>query len=559
MSPLNLSEGTLFAGRYRVVRCLAHGGMGAVYEVIHLETERRRALKVMLPHLVQSAELRDRFRREARVAAQIESAYIVDVFDAGIDDQTGMPFLVMELLKGEEIGKRLERVGRLPYIEVVQYLWQTAWALDKTHKANIVHRDLKPENLFLHEQEDASPRIKVLDFGIAKIVAEQGTQANATRSVGTPLYMAPEQFKNGSQVFPATDIYSLGMVAYTLLVGAPYWQEEQRGNNNVFAFVTSVMHGPTEKATVRAARRGVTLPAAFDVWFAKVTNVMRDERYPMATAAIAALAEAIGVPIPGESSRTSHSLSMLQAEASKGRTIKMTPEMVASMRADELDGAPPGVAPAILLNAPPARPPLASVSGTAFMDVPAPPASSPGPPPSAAPSMQVSSPSLSGLPTIAVPQAPNVGPAQTGPEGALGVGVTRPTATPAKKSNTPVVMGIVGFVALIGIGGAIWGSQPEETQTTNANVQPKSTESVAASIAQSATPTASTEPPDPPPVNSASAAPIGSASAKAPTALRSSNAVPSSKPPPTVTTPRPTASPTGTSKTRDPRTRIKPL
>src|SRR5689334_8133128 len=134
MSTLALSEGSIFASRYRIVRCMACGGMGAVYEVIHLETERRRALKVMLPHLVQSADLRNRFRREARVAAQIESAYIVDVFDAGVDDQTGMPFLVMELLKGEELGKRVARIGRLGQIDAVQYLWQTALALDKTHK-----------------------------------------------------------------------------------------------------------------------------------------------------------------------------------------------------------------------------------------------------------------------------------------------------------------------------------------------------------------------------------------------------------------------------------------
>jgi serine/threonine-protein kinase len=145
MSTVTLSEGTLFAGRYRVLRCIAQGGMGAVYEVVHLQTERRRALKVMLPHLVQSEELRERFRREARVAAQIDSAFIVDVFDAGIDDATGMPFLVMELLKGEELGKRLKRVGHFTPEEAVEYLWQTAQALDKTHRAHIVHRDLKPE------------------------------------------------------------------------------------------------------------------------------------------------------------------------------------------------------------------------------------------------------------------------------------------------------------------------------------------------------------------------------------------------------------------------------
>src|SRR4051794_552900 len=111
MSVSALQNGSIFAGRYQVVGLIAAGAMGAVYEVVHLETQRRRALKVMLPHIVESAELRDRFKLEARIAAHIESKFIVDVFDAGIDDATEMPFLVMELLRGEELGKRLKRLG----------------------------------------------------------------------------------------------------------------------------------------------------------------------------------------------------------------------------------------------------------------------------------------------------------------------------------------------------------------------------------------------------------------------------------------------------------------
>ena len=179
-----LEEGTVFAGRYRIVRCLAAGGMGAVYEVVHLETDRRRALKVMHPHLFQSEEMRERFKREARIAAQVDSEYIVDVSDAGVDEATKTPFLIMELLRGEELGDRLKRMGRLPPSEVVTYMQQTAWALDRTHAASIVHRDLKPENLFLTTREDGSPRIKILDFGVAKLVAEGATAAGATRSLG---------------------------------------------------------------------------------------------------------------------------------------------------------------------------------------------------------------------------------------------------------------------------------------------------------------------------------------------------------------------------------------
>ncbi|WP_437624709.1 serine/threonine-protein kinase [Sorangium sp. So ce1151] len=215
---LDFHEGTLFAGRYRVVRSLATGAMGAVYEVIHVETERRQALKVMHLHLhlAENPEFRARFKLEARIATE----HIVEVFDAGIDLDTGMPFLVMELLRGEDLSKRLRGSGRLPPEEAVAYLRQTALALDRTHAAGVVHRDLKPANLFLAESDDdEEPRIKVLDFGIAKLVAETAIDSATTAALGTPLYMAPEQFDGGS-ISRAVDIFALGMIAYTLLVEA---------------------------------------------------------------------------------------------------------------------------------------------------------------------------------------------------------------------------------------------------------------------------------------------------------------------------------------------------
>src|SRR5262249_2571544 len=130
-----LEPGTIFAGRYEVLKRIAAGGMGAVYEVRHVETARRRALKVMVPEMFQSAEFRDRFKLEARIAAEIESEFIVEVVDAGVDDATKVPFIVMELLKGEDLRRRLKDKGRFLHIEVVTYLQQTALALDKTHKA----------------------------------------------------------------------------------------------------------------------------------------------------------------------------------------------------------------------------------------------------------------------------------------------------------------------------------------------------------------------------------------------------------------------------------------
>ena len=293
---LALQDGALFAGRYRILRRIAAGGMGAVYEVLHIETERRRALKVMLPHVLQSEDLRQRFKQEAKVAAHIDSEFIVEVFDAGVDEATGMPFLVMELLRGEELGQRLKRLGRFGPAEVIAHLHQTALALDKTHRASIVHRDLKPENLFLTEREDGPPRVKVLDYGVAKIVAESAT-AGVTQSIGTPMYMAPEQYDPRCKLTGAADIYALGMVAYSFLTGAAYWAEEVSGGN-VYALAAVAMHGPREPASARAARLGVTLPAGFDAWFARITAVSPAHRFASAGEAVRALAQAIGSAPP---------------------------------------------------------------------------------------------------------------------------------------------------------------------------------------------------------------------------------------------------------------------
>jgi serine/threonine-protein kinase len=295
----SLSAGQIFANRYEVVRCIGSGGMGAVYEVIHLETERRRALKVMHAHFADSPDFRERFKREARVAAQIDSDYIVDVFDAGVDDATKMPFLVMELLRGEELARILKRVGRMPPDDVVTCLFQTSIALDRTHKASVVHRDLKPENIFLCERDDGPPQIKVLDFGIAKFASSAKGTSQATNSVGTPLYMAPEQFLPGADVTPAADIYALGLLAYTLLVGTDYWHEELERDDNVFAFALIAMKGPMEAPSARAMRvAGLALSSSFDVWFRKTTALSPQARYATASQAVRELAVALRVNLP---------------------------------------------------------------------------------------------------------------------------------------------------------------------------------------------------------------------------------------------------------------------
>lgn len=258
-----------------------------------METERRRALKVMHAHLFHSDEMRERFQREAKIAAQIESEHIADVLDAGVDEATKMPFLVMELLRGEDLQERIKRLGPRPTTEVLTCLRQVSTALDKTHNHGIVHRDLKPQNLFLTYREDGSPRIKILDFGIAKLVRDGSTEAGVTQNLGTPIYMAPEQFRVGVKLTRATDIYSLGMVAYTLLVGHAYWSKEAGASADVLALVLVAMQGPRESATSRARSHNVTLPNGFDGWFAKVTALDPSLRFQSASEAVNALSDVL--------------------------------------------------------------------------------------------------------------------------------------------------------------------------------------------------------------------------------------------------------------------------
>lgn len=300
MSPNNptvLPEGSVFQDRYRIGRCINAGGMGAVYECVHLATQKRRALKVMLPQLVASAGLRARFELEARVTAAIESDHIVETFDAGIDPANGEPFLVMELLRGDDLESVIEARGPLRAEQAVLLLAQVALALDRTHAAGIVHRDLKPQNLFLTTRDDGTPRVKILDFGIAKVVADGSKTAAQTAAIGTPIYMSPEQTTGDGSIGPAADLYALAHIAYALLVGSPFWREEQ-STLAMFAFLKQMIAGPSELPSARSARQGISLPSAFDAWFSKATARSPEERFDRASTQIAELAIALGTAPP---------------------------------------------------------------------------------------------------------------------------------------------------------------------------------------------------------------------------------------------------------------------
>jgi serine/threonine-protein kinase len=285
-----LTSGAVFAAKYRIERRLATGGMGSVYEVRHVVHNKRYALKLMHPELAADDEARARFVREAQIDAVIESAYVVSVVDAGVDAATETPFLVMEFLVGEELGDMLKRGVRVPPDRLVRWLGQVARALDKAHAKGIVHRDLKPENLFLTVSDDEGEKIKVLDFGIAKWL--EAASQSSTLGGGTPLFMAPEQTRRGREIGPWTDIWSLGLLAYVLLVGKPYWRAQTIGE----LYGELLDPSGREPPSVRAAAQGVALSPAFDAWFFRCVDNDPRQRFGRAGDAIDHLATALGVP-----------------------------------------------------------------------------------------------------------------------------------------------------------------------------------------------------------------------------------------------------------------------
>jgi formylglycine-generating enzyme required for sulfatase activity/serine/threonine protein kinase len=277
-SLVQLNEGTVFAGDFRVVKPLSAGGMGAVYVVEQVSTGMQRALKLMHPQLVTDPALRRRFEQEARVGSQIDSEHVVQVLAAGVDAPSGMPWLVMELLKGEDLAAYVQRTGCVAPAMVRQIFDQLCHALGAAHTAGIVHRDLKPENIYLAPAKRAGAQftVKVLDFGIAKIVAE--AKKTETAALGSPMWMSPEQTARGHQISPASDVWALGLIAFHLLTGRFYWRAAEDANATLTNLLREIVLDSMAPPTQRAAELGCggRVPPAFDGWFARC--VARDTR-----------------------------------------------------------------------------------------------------------------------------------------------------------------------------------------------------------------------------------------------------------------------------------------
>jgi serine/threonine-protein kinase len=209
-------------GPWRVEGELGKGGMSTVYAVVHVDIGKRAAMKVVHGHVLSSAFTAERVILEAKVVNQIGHPSIVDIFESGTLDD-GRPYLVMERLDGQNLGQRLAD-GRIPHETIIGILIQICEALTAAHAAGIVHRDLKLDNVFLVDSPDGL-RVKVLDWGIAKIVTASPRNTFADRLIGTPQYVSPEQARGGA-ITPAADIYSLGIMAYELFLDGPPFVSE---------------------------------------------------------------------------------------------------------------------------------------------------------------------------------------------------------------------------------------------------------------------------------------------------------------------------------------------
>lgn len=303
-----LTEGTKVKGRYRIEKRLSEGGMGAIYLAEDLTLGTKVALKIMLPEIVNREDLRKKFEDEGEISGKIKGDHIVPVTDKGTDESTGIQFIVMDLLHGEDLATLMARRNGKPLLptDVITYLSQAAIGLDKIHDSKVVHRDLKPGNMFLTLRDDGTTCLKILDFGLAK----RGKGTPNTTYAGTPVYMAPEQFTM-DVIDSHTDIYALAQIAYELLVGEPYWTEEWQSLAKKYGDSVGMAHfslmllqrkdnnDKIEPPTKRARRRSkVSLTPSFNEWFFQASALHMEMRPARASDAIADLALALGVPVP---------------------------------------------------------------------------------------------------------------------------------------------------------------------------------------------------------------------------------------------------------------------
>ncbi len=261
--------GTMLDGKYRLDRIIGEGGMGVVYEAMHVRLERPVAVKFLHPQYSQGGETVQRFVREARATSRLQHPNVVQVFDVDVAPEDGSVYMVLELLQGESLAACLERRRVLDPAEVLALLGPVCDALQCAHDAGIVHRDMKPDNVFLSRGPGGRIVPKVLDFGIAKLADASAGRATSTGAImGTPLYMAPEQAIGMKEIGPWTDVWSTAVMTYECLAGAPPF--DVASDAPPTAVLIAVVHAPIVPLTHRRPE----IPAP--LWEALAKGLERD-------------------------------------------------------------------------------------------------------------------------------------------------------------------------------------------------------------------------------------------------------------------------------------------
>jgi len=288
---MDLPAGTVLGDSYRITRLIGIGGMGAIYEATHLGGGKRVAIKMMAKELAEHPEALARFRREVKVTTELAHPNIIEVVDVGASPE-GVPYLVMEYLDGEDLEARLERDGRVSLPVAVQIVKQVASALSVAHAEGVVHRDLKPGNVFLLRTPDGAVFVKVVDFGISKVLKAATTKLTMARAVvGTPEFMSPEQAAGRVDLIDhRSDQWALACLTWHMLSGRlPFWKPDVSGILNQV-----IQDDPTPLAPEFAG----LIPREVDKVLRRVFSKKREDRFPTINAFARAFeAAASGAPV----------------------------------------------------------------------------------------------------------------------------------------------------------------------------------------------------------------------------------------------------------------------
>ena len=274
--------GELVGAKYRIVRLLAQGGMGVVYEAQHTVVRRRFAVKFMRRDLAERRDILTRFQREAEAAGALESEHVAAAVDFGIAED-GAPYIVMEYLVGESLTALLGREGPLPVGRAADLVSQAGRGMEVAHAAGIIHRDLKPQNLFVCRRQDGTDLLKVLDFGVAKLqtIDEMNTATRTGAVLGTVAYMSPEQARGDKVVDQRSDVYALGAILYELCSG----RKPHPGESH-----NAILHHIATQPAVPLESVASELPAGFLAIVAGALAADPASRPPSAGALVEALA-----------------------------------------------------------------------------------------------------------------------------------------------------------------------------------------------------------------------------------------------------------------------------